>query len=116
MGPILNLVTGDGKRLVDVMHLRLFRPTLYGVDVGVAVCIELLAVRCDPTDQLPLVSIRYWNTVQHLLNGAGESTTREAKGVKAWYSSRDEACKEHIRMVQAEANEKVLAAMATLGK
>jgi hypothetical protein len=116
MGPILNLVTGDGKRLVDVMHLRLFRPTLEEVRVGVVLVVELNVSRADPTDRNPMVTLGWWPTDQNLLNGGGEQRVRETDGMTAWYCSRDEALKEHVRMVQEQANAKVQKALASIGK
>lgn len=116
MGPILELVTGDGKRLVDVMHLHLFRPTLAGVNVGVVSCIDPHLDRDTPLPRPPFVTMRCWDSREELERGVGYTGIREDNGMAAWYVSRDAALKAHVGLVQKQANAMVQKALESIGK
>jgi len=116
MGPILDLVTADGKRLVDVMHLHLFRPTLDGVNLGVVTCIDPHVERATPLPRLPFVTLRCWDSREGFQQGVGYKSVREENGMSAWYASRDEALKAHVGLVQTQANAMVQRALESIGK
>lgn len=116
MKTILDLVTADGRRLVEVMHLHLFRPTLDGVNLGVVTCIDPHVDRATPVDRFPYVTLRVWDNREAVSQGHGYKSVREENGMSAWYSCRDEALMAHVVLVQNKANAMVQRALESIGK